>query len=133
MYAERNSRLLFGGPASDRIHRLSRLCRTECDLTSASDTDDQSLRGQAPKSRLPTGLPSRCHGVLEAPHTRRVSPLLAGHRAESLPHRAIRLPDKEFRSALLLVDLSARDRRVAKPPPYVAIGLGPYLHLKEVA
>src|SRR5438874_11655767 len=28
MYAERNSRLLQG-PASDRIHRLSRQCRTE--------------------------------------------------------------------------------------------------------
>src|SRR5689334_9118366 len=33
MYAERNSRLCQG-PASDRIHRLSRHYRTECDLTS---------------------------------------------------------------------------------------------------
>jgi hypothetical protein len=47
-----------------------------CDLASSGDA--QSLRGQAPKSRLPTGSPSRCHGVLEAPHTRRASPLLAG-------------------------------------------------------
>ena len=29
------------------------------------------------RSRLPTGLPFRCYGVLEAPHTRRASPLLA--------------------------------------------------------
>src|SRR5437899_10041067 len=76
MYAERNSRLLIQGPASDRIHRLSRQRRTECDLTSKKD--DQSLRGQTPKSRLPTGSPFRCHDVLEASHTRRASPLLAG-------------------------------------------------------
>src|SRR5262249_39053903 len=75
MYAERNSRLYLG-PASDRIHRVSGKCRTECDLTSFSD--DQSLRGQAPKSRLPTGLPSRLDDVLEASRTRRASPLLAG-------------------------------------------------------
>src|ERR671910_2562712 len=75
MYAERNSRL-NQGPASDRIHRLSPLRRTECDLTSKKD--DQSLRGQTPESRLPTGSPFRCYGVLEAPHTRRASPLLAG-------------------------------------------------------
>src|SRR5438045_7827182 len=35
--------------------------------------------------------------VLEASHTRRASPLLAGCPLESLPARAIQLPDKEFR------------------------------------
>jgi hypothetical protein len=75
MYAERNSRLLLG-PASDRIHRLSRTRRTEYDLTSKKD--DQSLRGQIPKNRLPTGLPFRCYDVLDASRTRRASPLLAG-------------------------------------------------------
>src|SRR6266576_3903175 len=35
--------------------------------------------------------------VLEASHTRRASPLLAGYSLGSLPARAIRLPDKEFR------------------------------------
>src|ERR671936_2117277 len=47
--------------------------------------------------RLPTGLPFRCHDVLDAPHTRRASPLLAGCPLESRPARAIQLPDKEFR------------------------------------
>src|SRR5215210_457266 len=47
--------------------------------------------------RLPTGSPFRIHGVLEAPHTRRASPLLAGCPLELLPARAISLPDKEFR------------------------------------
>src|SRR5436309_10207589 len=37
------------------------------------------------------------HDVLEASYTRRASPLLAGCPLESLPARAIRLPDKEFR------------------------------------
>src|SRR6266550_7750808 len=37
------------------------------------------------------------HDVLEASHTRRASPLLAGCPLESLPARAIQLPDKEFR------------------------------------
>src|SRR2546425_6059031 len=100
MYAERNSRL-NQGPASDRIHRLSPRGGTECDLTSIKD--DQSLRGQAPKSRLPTGLPTRCYGVLEAPRTRRASPLLAGLSPGSLLARAIRLPDKEFRSDCYLM------------------------------
>src|SRR5437870_7121814 len=37
------------------------------------------------------------HDVLEASHTRRASPLLAGCPLGSLPARAIQLPDKEFR------------------------------------
>src|SRR4051812_13272303 len=37
------------------------------------------------------------HDVLEASHTRKASPLLAGCCTKLLPHRAIRLPDKEFR------------------------------------
>src|SRR5437867_8860541 len=37
------------------------------------------------------------HDVLEVSHTRRASPLLAGCPLGSLPARAIRLPDKEFR------------------------------------
>ncbi len=61
--------------------------------------DDQSLRGHTPKSRLPTGLPFRCYDVLEASHTRRTSPLLAGFLTELLPPRANQLPDKEFRFA----------------------------------
>ena len=52
---ERNSRLLGQGPASDRIHRLSRLCRTEYDLMSKKD--NQSLRGQARRTE-PTS-----HGI----------------------------------------------------------------------
>src|SRR6266478_7042958 len=81
MYAERYSELPRG-PASDRIHRLSRQCRTECDLTSISDMDDQSLRGQAPLivRTEPTshGITFSRHDVLEASHTRKASPLLAG-------------------------------------------------------
>ena len=52
--------------------------------------NDQSLRGQrgtseACATRLPTGLPFRCHDVLEASHTRRASPLLAGLSARITP------------------------------------------------
>src|SRR6266536_2618578 len=103
MYAERNSRLTKG-PASDRIHRLSRQRRTECDLTSIRGMDDQSLRGQTRhhRSAEPTshGITFSRHDVLGASHTRKASPLLAGESAESLPHRATQLPDKEFRSSL---------------------------------
>src|SRR5436305_8501767 len=49
------------------------------------------------RARLPTGSPFRWYGVREAPHTRKASPLLAGYCTELLPHRAIQLPDKEFR------------------------------------
>src|SRR5207253_3155658 len=72
----RNSRL-HQGPASDRIHRLSPKLTTEHDLT--SKTDDQSLRGQT-LLREPTshGITLSRRDVLEAPHTRRASPLLAG-------------------------------------------------------
>src|SRR5256885_10964815 len=95
MYAERNSRLLQG-PASDRIHRLSQQCRTECDLMSKKD--NQSLRGQTLRRESTShGITLSRHDVLEASHTRRASPLLAGCPLESLPARAIQLPDKEFR------------------------------------
>src|ERR671936_2178304 len=50
---------------------------------------------------LPTRLPFRCPDVLDAPRTRRASPLLAGCPLESLPARAIQLPDKEFRFGLI--------------------------------
>src|SRR5215831_7322788 len=69
--------------------------RREHDLTSFSD--DQSLRGQAQSVPTSHGITLSRRGVLEAPHTRRASPLLAGYPLESLPARAIRLPDKEFR------------------------------------
>jgi hypothetical protein len=51
--------------------------RRDCDLIVLERTT-QSLRGQTLASRLPTGLPSRCDDVLEASHTRRAFPLLAG-------------------------------------------------------
>src|SRR3954465_837915 len=97
MYAERNSRLTKG-PASDRIHRLSGKIRTECDLTATLGMADQSLRGQG-FSRSPTshGITFSRHDVLEASHTRKASPLLAGYCTKLLPYRAIQLPDKEFR------------------------------------
>ena len=49
--------------------------------------------------RLPTGLPFRCYDVLEASHTRRASPLLAGIPSGITPEpgNSFRLPDKEFR------------------------------------
>src|SRR3954447_25148753 len=72
MYAERNSRLLCQGPASDRIHRFSgkrRMgMRSHCD----NRATDQSLRGQPCRRstdsdrRLPTGLPFRYDDVLES-------------------------------------------------------------------
>src|SRR5918999_5180139 len=46
MYAERNSRLLNRGPASDRTRRLSPPKRTT-ELRSHVQKDDQSLRGQS--------------------------------------------------------------------------------------
>src|SRR6266513_1203549 len=76
MSAERNSRLCLG-PASDRTHRLKPAWRTtESDLTSKKD--DQSLRGQTRSVSTSHGITLSRHGVLEAPHTRRASPLLAG-------------------------------------------------------
>ena len=114
---------------------------TEYDLTSysdASDWDDQSLRGQlachrSTAARLPTGLPSRCYGVLEAPRTRRASPLLAGFSPESLLARAIQLPDKEFRlSSYPVVSLLRHNR--TRPHflrcdlLHVAMQLGPSHH-----
>jgi hypothetical protein len=78
------------GPASHRIHRLcvplagsTRSAMSRSRLWTCF-VNDQSLRGQRDTSsracvtRLPTGLPFRCHDVLEASHTRRASPLLAG-------------------------------------------------------
>jgi hypothetical protein len=63
--------------------------------------DDQSLRGQAPlmEHMEPTshGITFSRHDVLEASHTRKASPLLAGYCTKSLSYRAIQLPDKEFR------------------------------------
>ena len=55
-----------------------------------SAMDNQSLRGQADVtllSHLPTshGITLSRHGVLEAPHTRRASPLLAGLSAGVTP------------------------------------------------
>src|SRR5437764_14812192 len=66
--------------------------------------DDQSLRGQAlvtHSSQEPTshGITLSRHDVLEASHTRRASPLLAGLFAgiTSDAGNSIGLPDKEFR------------------------------------
>src|SRR3972149_7846055 len=71
------------------------------------------------------------HDVLDASHTRRASPLLAGDRRDLSRLGQFPLPDKEFRSDLLLWDLSAKDRRMGvRPSPHVAVGLGPYLRLR---
>src|SRR6266404_9259894 len=43
------------------------------------------------------GITFSLHDVLEASHTRKTSPLLAGYCTKLLPHRANQLPDKEFR------------------------------------
>src|SRR5256885_6633959 len=128
MYAERNSRLTKG-PASDRIHRLSRQWRTECDLTSIQDMDDQSLRGQALRrsdAELTShGITFSRHDVLGASHTRKASPLLAGESTGSLPHRATQLPDKEFRSCLPWTCPSGRHSLRCRSL-HVAMQMGPY-------
>src|SRR5882672_7238358 len=90
MYAERNSRLLCQGPASDRTHRFSSKRRMEMRSHCDNSATDQSLRGQPPlpfeqQWRLPTGLPFRYDDVLEASRTRRASPLLAGLSARITP------------------------------------------------
>src|SRR5207302_8148105 len=69
------------GPASDHVHRFG--LSQERDLMSMFRTI--SRYGVNSEERLPTGLPSRCYGVLEAPHTRRASPLLAGLSAGITP------------------------------------------------
>src|SRR5205809_3233465 len=70
-------------------------------LRSHVPKDDQSLRGQSSTRSAPSrtshGITFSRHDVLEASHTRKASPLLAGYCTKSLSHRAIRLPDKEFR------------------------------------
>src|SRR5213592_1672123 len=62
----------------------------------AGVTASESSRhdGRTPTSH---GITISRHDVLEASHTRKASPLLAGHCTKSLSHRAIQLPDKEFR------------------------------------
>src|SRR5436190_6697389 len=95
MYAERNSRLLQG-PASDRIHRLSQPCRTE--LRSHVQKGQSVVTGSNSRRESTShGITLSRHDVLESSHTKRASPLLAGCPLRSLPARATRLPDKEFR------------------------------------
>ena len=70
--------------------------------------DDQSLRGQAPliERMEPTshGITFSRHDVLEASHTRKASPLLAGCFDGITPTVGqFNLPDKEFRSSLTQV------------------------------
>ena len=88
MYAERNSRLHCQGPASDRTHRFSGWDRMEMrshrDRT-ASRISRYGVNFSTEEKRLPTGLPFRCYDVLEASHTRRASPLLAGLSAGITP------------------------------------------------
>src|ERR1700745_1958983 len=60
--------------------------------------DNQAIRGPNFRGKsTPHGITLSRHDVLDASHTRRASPLLAGCPLGSLPARAIRLPDKEFR------------------------------------
>src|SRR6266702_6998045 len=94
MYAERNSRLPQG-PASDRIHRLSRSRRTA--MRSHVHKGRSVVTGSNTEESTSHGITLSRHDVLEASHTRRASPLLAGYCTKSLPYRAIQLPDKEFR------------------------------------
>src|SRR6266487_94728 len=83
MYAERNSRLLQG-PASDRIHRLSRQCRTE--LRSHVQKGQSVVTGSnSQRESTSHGITLSRHDVLEASHTRRASPLLAGLSAGIAP------------------------------------------------
>jgi len=56
----------------------------------------RSLRGDG-QYWTSHGITFSRHDVLEASHTRKASPLLAGYCTKSLSHRAIHLPDKEFR------------------------------------
>src|ERR671925_495976 len=83
MYAERNSRLLLG-PASDRIHRLSPPKRTN---RIAISRPKWTISRYGVSHKIVTtshGITLSLYGVLEAPHTRRASPLLAGvHRDHS--------------------------------------------------
>src|SRR3954454_17551563 len=93
MYAERNSRLLNQGPASDPIFRFSPASgRSRCDLTSmvhlrtagrsvvTGSSSNHTFVTLGLKVIEPTshGITLSRHDVLEASHTRRASPLLAG-------------------------------------------------------
>src|SRR5690242_5134443 len=106
MYAERNSRLLCQGPASDRTHRFSagggRSAISRFGHVSARHgVDDQSLRGQPflAKSDFPRDHPLAVTASLRSPRTRRASPLLAGLSADvtassgnSITRQGISLP-----------------------------------------
>src|SRR6476620_9408311 len=111
MYAERNSRLHCQGPASDRIHRLSRRCRTE--LRSHVHKGRSVVTGSTPESDFPRDYPFAATASLISPHTTRASPLLAGLSLGSLPARAIRLPDKEFRYLRTVIVTAAVYRGLA--------------------
>src|SRR5207245_2198906 len=67
----------------------------KCDLTSQKGRS--VVTGSNSEESTSHGITFSRHDVLEASHTRRASPLLAGCPPELLPTRAIRLPDKEFR------------------------------------
>src|SRR5205823_14163962 len=83
-----------------------------CDLMSKKD--NQSLRGQTLRRKSTShGITLSRRDVLEASHTRRASPLLAGCPLESLPARAIQLPDKEFRYLRTVIVTAAVYRGLA--------------------
>ena len=98
-----------------------------------SKKDNQSLRGQTLRRESTShGITLSRHDVLEASHTRRVSPLLAGCPLGSLPARAIRLPDKEFRYLRTVIVTAAVHRGFSskrKPLPLTfrhRAGVSPY-------
>ncbi len=92
------------GPASDHSHRFVAEATRLRSHVHTDHMDDQSLRGQAPLIERvePTshGITFSRHDVLEASHTRKASPLLAGCFDEitfAVGQLRIPLPDKEFR------------------------------------
>src|SRR5947207_1566014 len=103
MYAERNSRLLNQGPASDRIHRLSPGFQTT-EVRSHVQKGRSVVTGSRTVTdsvTVPTshGITLSRHDVLEASYTRRASPLLAGLSAgitsssgNSITRQGISLP-----------------------------------------
>src|SRR5437660_10525420 len=98
------------------------------------------VTGSSSTSRadFPRDYPLAAYDVLDAPRTRRASPLLAGCSPGSLPTRAIHLPDKEFRlrpySDLSELDITSlddihcmspcrRDHLIIRCPGCLAYGL----------
>lgn len=126
MYAERNWRL-YQGPASDRT------CRFALSAKGAiSRPEGRSVvTGSGSTSRLPTGLPTRVTPSLGDAYEEGfpVISRLLGRPIAQLGQSSY--PTRNFARICYLLTCHRATGGRSQPPPCVAAGPGPYLHLHE--